>query len=308
MAQEILFIGLGNMGLPMALRLVGAGHRVCGFDVEDKARDAFEKAGGHWQEELQPQQAEVVFAMLPGGAQMRQLHLHEQKLFSLLPRDTLVVDCSTAEPQTARTLYEEAKARGIRFLSAPVSGGVVGAANGTLTFMVGGEAQDLQAIEPLLRIMGKNIFHAGAAGDGQSVKICNNMLLAIHMIGTCEAFALGEALGLDAQVLSRIMQASSGNNWSLEKYNPWPGLMPNSPASNNHKGGFSVRLMLKDLTLAMSAMEQTRREMELGRKAFDIYKKHLQEGHADKDFSHILTAIQGGAGGGDAGDDGTEKD
>ena len=290
--QDILFAGLGNMGLPMALRLVRAGHRVRGFDVEEGARQAFEAAGGHWLDDLRETQADTVFAMLPGGAQMRQLYLDEQKLLSRLQRGTLVVDCSTADPQSVRDLHAEAVARGVRLLSAPVSGGVAGAEAGTLTFMAGGDAADLQAAEPLLRIMGESIFHAGGADAGQCVKICNNMLLAIHMIGTCEALALGEALGLDAEVLSRIMRASSGSNWSLEKYNPWPGLLQSAPASRDYEGGFSVRLMLKDLGLAMRAAQQGGRAPELGARAFEIYKRHFEAGHGNKDFSHILAVLR----------------
>ena len=290
--HDILFAGLGNMGLPMALRLVQAGHRVGGFDVEDRARKPFEAAGGRWLDSLDEPQADMVFAMLPGGAQMRQLYLHEQKLLAALPRGMLVVDCSTADPQTACDIHAEARARGIRFLSAPVSGGVTGAEAGTLTFMAGGDEADLQEAEPLLRLMGGNIFHAGGAGAGQSVKICNNMLLAIHMIGTCEAFALGEALGLDAAVLSRIMQASSGNNWSLEKYNPWPGLLPSAPAARGYEGGFSVRLMHKDLGLAMAAAQHSGQAPRLGALAEEIYRRHFEAGNGSKDFSHILAGLR----------------
>lgn len=291
MKQNVLFAGLGNMGLAMSLRLLKAGHQVQGFDIYPKAKERFQKEGGEWLEDLKSFKADIVFAMLPGGPQMKQLYVQDQRLFSLLKEGDLVVDCSTADPQSSCDLYDEARKRGIRFLSIPVSGGVKGAREGTLTFMAGGTEEDLKEAEPFLKIMGKNIFHAGGPGAGQSVKICNNMLLAIHMIGTCEAFALGKALGLRPEVLNRIMRASSGNNWSLEKYNPCPGLMEGVPSSRSYEGGFSVQLMLKDLGLAKDSMEKTGQKAELGYKAFEIYKRHFEEGYSHKDFSHIFTKI-----------------
>ena len=280
------------MGLPMALRLLEAGYDIDGFDVVDASKDAFVKAGGKWFDGFENVDVDVVFAMLPGGAEMKRFYVDEQKLFSKLKPNTLIVDCSTADPHDALELYQQAKDRGLRFLSAPVSGGVVGASGGTLTFMVGGDAEDFSIALPLLELMGKKIFHAGGAGAGQSVKICNNMLLAVQMIGTCEAFALGDALGLDARVLSEIMSASSGSNWTLQVYNPYPGLMDTAPASRDYEGGFSVRLMLKDLSLAMGSMERVEAKMSLGSKAFEIYRKHFDNGFADKDFSHILTSLK----------------
>ena len=292
MSKTIVFIGLGNMGLPMALRLLSHGHTVQGFDVTPKAKEEFQKAGGTWLEDLKKIKADLVFSMLPGGKEIKQLYLEDQKLFSTLKKGTLVVDCSTAEPQTVCEVYEEAKKIGLSFLSIPVSGGTKGAREGTLTFMAGGEEQDLKKISDLLKLMGKNIFYAGGPGAGQGVKICNNMLLAIHMIGTCEAFALGEALELKPEILNQIMKSSSGNNWSLEKYNPYPGLMAEVPSSRDYEGGFSVQLMLKDLTLAKNSMEKTGCKAELGHKAFEMYKDHFKKGHAKKDFSHIYKRIR----------------
>ena len=292
MEKNILFVGLGNMGGPMARRLLNHGHKVQGFDLNPLSKEEFQKAGGEWLEDLRKFKADIVFSMLPGGPQIKKLYLEDQKLFSILKPGDLVVDCSTADPQVVCEVYEKAKKKALRFLSIPVSGGVKGAKEGTLTFMAGGDEEDLKEIEPLLKIMGKNIFHAGGPGAGQGVKICNNMLLAIHMIGTCEAFALGKALGLKAEVLNRIMKASSGHNWSLEKYNPCPGLMESVPSSKNYEGGFSVQLMLKDLGLAKDSMERTGQMVELGYKAFEIYKKHFEEGYAQKDFSHIFKKIQ----------------
>ena len=291
MIQKLLFIGLGNMGWNMAQRLLGHGYEVQGFDLNSSLKSEFEKSGGVWLEELKSIQTEVVFSMLPGGKQIKQLYLEDQKLFEHLPKGALVVDCSTSAPDSVCEVYSKAKEQGFRFLSIPVSGGTKGAKEGTLTFIAGGDKEDLETAKPYLEVMGKNIFHAGGAGDGQSAKICNNMLLAIHMIGTCEAFALGQALGLKPEVLSDIMKSSSGNNWSLEKYNPCPNLMDSVPSSNNYDGGFSVQLMLKDLGLAKDSMEQTKTKAELGYKAFEIYKKHFEEGFSAKDFSHIFKKI-----------------
>ena len=291
MKRNILFVGLGNMGGPMARRLLSYGHSVQGFDLNSKAKEGFVKTGGKWLKDLKSVKADIVFSMLPGGKHIKELYLKDQKLFSVLQKGLLVVDCSTASPQTVCEVYEEAKKWGLRFLSLPVSGGTKGAKEGTLTFMAGGERQDLKEVEPLLKLMGKNIFHAGGPGAGQAVKICNNMLLAIHMIGTCEAFALGRALGLKPEILNQIMKSSSGNNWSLEKYNPCPGIMDSVPSSRNYEGGFSVQLMLKDLSLAKESMERTGQTAELGSKAFEMYKKHFEKGYAYKDFSHIFQEI-----------------
>ncbi len=280
------------MGLPMVCRLLNSGYKIQGSDLSPKAKEAFQKAGGEWLDELTTANPDLVFSMLPGGLQIKQLYLENQKLFSHLKKMTLVVDCSTADPQIVCEVHDEAKQKGLRFLSIPVSGGTKGAKEGTLTFMAGGDEQDLKEVMPLLKIMGKNVFHAGGPGAGQCVKICNNMLLAIHMIGTCEALALGEALGLKPEILNRIMKSSSGNNWSLEKYNPYPGLMKSAPSGRNYEAGFSVQLMLKDLGLARDSMERTGQKAELGHKAFEIYRKHFEEGYSHKDFSHIFKKIQ----------------
>ena len=292
MDQKLLFIGLGNMGWNMSQRLLSHGYKVQGFDLNSDLKSEFEKSGGQWLEDLKSVSSEVVFSMLPGGKHIIQLYLKDQKLLDHLPKGALIVDCSTAAPEAVWEVYDKAKERGFHFLSVPVSGGVKGAKEGSLTFIAGGDKENLKKAEPYLKVMGKNIFYAGGgAGAGQSVKICNNMLLAIHMIGTSEAFALGQSLGLKPEILSDIMKSSSGNNWSLEKYNPCPGLMDSVPSSNDYKGGFSVRLMLKDLGLAKDSIDKTRTKAELGNKAFEIYEKHFEEGFADKDFSHIFKKI-----------------
>ncbi len=243
---RIGFIGLGNMGGPMAANLARAGHTVQVFDlVAESLTRAIEAgciAAGDAREAVSG--CELVISMLPAGEHVRSLWLGEsagerggQDLLAALPHGALVIDCSTIDVASARQVGAAAQARGIRFLDAPVSGGVAGAAAGTLTFIVGGEQADFEAAKPVLACMGQNLFHAGALGAGQIAKMCNNMLLAIHMAGTAEALALGVKEGLDPGVLSTIMGKSSGNNWSLERYNPWPGVMENVPASRNYQGG-----------------------------------------------------------------------
>ncbi len=294
MNQGILFIGLGNMGYPMVCNLLKKDLKIYGFDLLTTNKKDFEKLGGEWVTSLKDivSKVNVVIAMLPGGSEMKKLYLEQEKLFNFLNKKTLIIDCSTADPETCSYLYKEAQKRNLRLLCAPVSGGTAGATAGTLTFMVGGSAEDLKEAKFFFSIMGKNIFHAGGASDGQSVKICNNMLLAIHMIGTSEAFALGESLGLNPKKLNEILKSSSGNNWSLEKYNPYPKLMNNVPSSHNYEGGFSVKLMLKDLGLALNSIKKTGQKVELGTKAYQIYKEHLEKGFGTKDFSHIFQGIK----------------
>jgi 3-hydroxyisobutyrate dehydrogenase len=203
-----------------------------------------------------------------------------------------LIDCSTISAEVAQQVASAASERKFSMLDAPVSGGTAGAAAGTLTFIVGGDAQVLERAKPLLEAMGKNIFHAGAAGAGQVAKICNNMLLGILMAGTAEAIHLGVAHGLDPNTLSEIMSKSSGRNWALELYNPWPGVMPNAPASRGYSGGFGTALMLKDLTLAQQAAAHTHAPTPLGTLARQLYQLHDQQGHSTEDFSSILKLFQ----------------
>ena len=291
MAQSILFIGLGNMGFSMACNLSKKGFNVYGFDIVPHLKSQFEKESGKTVSSLEEtaSTSEVVISMLPGGKELEELYVTKQKLFSFLKKETLIIDCTTADPETSRSVASKGKKLSLRMLDAPVSGGTAGAWQGTLTFIVGGEKPDFEEAKKYFSAMGKNIFYAGPSGNGQAVKVCNNMLLAIHMIGSCEALALGKSLGLDTKVLSQIMKASSGNNWSLEKYNPCPGIMEGVPSSKNYEGGFAVHLMVKDLTLAMRAADSSNQKTDLGKRAFEIYKKHKEEGFAAKDFSHVFT-------------------
>ena len=287
---KILFIGLGNMGFPMACNLLKKGFLVVGFDLYSNIQSSFEKEGGKWVESLEQSagESDIIISMLPGGREVEDLYIKDQKLFSFLKSGTLVIDCTTANPEVSRKVADESNRYFVNMLDAPVSGGTTGALQGTLTFIVGGKESALEKARPFLSAMGKNIFHAGKSGDGQAVKVCNNMLLAIHMIGTCEALNLGKAMGLSAKTLSEIMKASSGNNWSLEKYNPCPGVMEGVPSERAYQGGFAVQLMVKDLSLAMKSAENCGQSPVLGRKAYDLYREHLEEGFGKKDFSHIF--------------------
>ena len=243
--SKIAFIGLGHMGLPMACNLVKAGHSVSGFDLVPSALEQLVAAGGKAAASAREaiEGAQVVVSMLPASRHVEGLYLGEDGLLAYITPGSLVLECSTIAPDSARKVHKAAAELGIDLLDAPVSGGTAGAAAGTLTFMTGGSAATLERAREVLGAMGKNIFHAGAEGAGQVAKVCNNQLLAVHMIGTAEAMALGVANGLQPAALAEIMRLSSGGNWSLEKYNPWPGVMDNVPASRDYSGGFAAELM-----------------------------------------------------------------
>lgn len=288
--MKIGFIGLGNMGLPMALNLLKAGHQVIGFDLVKSQLDVFAKAGGMIAEDANTtaKDAEVVITMLPASRHVEDLYLGNAGLLANANAKTLLIDCSTISPKVAQTVAAEAKAKGFAMIDAPVSGGTAGAQAGTLTFMVGGDASAVECARPLLEKMGKNIFHAGANGAGQTVKVCNNMLLGIQMLGTSEAIRLGIANGIDPKVLSDIMSKSSGRNWALELYNPCPGVMDNVPSSKDYAGGFGVDLMLKDLGLAVENAENLDASVPLGKLAQQLYENHSKAGNGKLDFSSVF--------------------
>jgi 3-hydroxyisobutyrate dehydrogenase len=295
--MKIAFIGLGNMGGPMALNLLKAGHTLSAFDLSAEACKKFAAEGLPIAKSAAETvaDAEVVVSMLPASAHVEGLFLGvtgKPGLLESIKAGTLVIDSSTIAAATSRKVAEAAAAKGVAMIDAPVSGGTGGAIAGTLTFMVGGDTQDLERARPVLEKMGANIFHAGAAGAGQTAKICNNMLLGILMIGTSEALALGVANGLDPKVLSEIMRRSSGGNWALEKYNPMPGVMETSPASKNYAGGFGTDLMLKDLGLAQENATAVRASTPLGGLARSLYAAHSLSGHGALDFSSVLKLVQ----------------
>ena len=296
--QHIAFIGLGNMGAPMARNLVAAGFHVSVFDLAPAAVASLVEAGATAAPSASAavQAADAVITMLPANQHVLDLYLADGGVLDSARAGALLIDCSTIAAEVARQVAQAASVRGFAMLDAPVSGGTAGAAAGTLTFIVGGQAEALQRARPLLEKMGKNIFHAGEAGAGQVAKICNNMLLGILMAGTAEALNLGVAHGLDPAVLSDIMAKSSGRNWTLEVYNPWPGVMENAPASRNYAGGFGTSLMLKDLGLAQQASLSVSAATPLGGLVRQLYQLHAQSGYGAQDFSSIVQLFQPGAG------------
>ncbi|MBB5321405.1 3-hydroxyisobutyrate dehydrogenase [Marinobacter oulmenensis] len=287
---KIAFIGLGNMGGPMASNLLKAGHDVTVFDLSKDAVSALVSDGAATADTAHDAAngAECVITMLPAGQHVETVYLGENGLLSALPAGTLVIDSSTIAPETARGVAQAATEKGLAFIDAPVSGGVGGAKAGTLTFICGGEEETFNRAKPILDAMGKNIFLAGPHGAGQVAKICNNMLLAILMAGTSEALALGANNGLDPAVLSEIMKQSSGGNWALNVYNPWPGVMEGVPASRDYQGGFLVKLMTKDLGLAFDNAVKQQSSIPMGSLARNLFQLHAGQGSADLDFSSIL--------------------
>ncbi|MBU3620812.1 3-hydroxyisobutyrate dehydrogenase [Polynucleobacter sp. CS-Odin-A6] len=293
--MKVAFIGLGNMGLPMAVNLMKAGHEVLGFDLVQTQLDAFKAAGGIPKQSVSEtvHDADVIISMLPASRHVEALYLGDSGLLATANPKSLLIDCSTISPKVAQEVAATAKSKGFVMMDAPVSGGTAGAQAGTLTFMVGGDAADLERARPLLEKMGKNIFHAGASGSGQTVKVCNNMLLGIQMLGTSEALRLGIANGMDPKVLSDIMSKSSGRNWALELYNPCPGVMENVPSSKGYVGGFGVDLMLKDLGLATENAHDLEASVPLGELSRALYEAHSKAGNGQLDFSSVFNLSTG---------------
>ena len=288
------FIGLGNMGGPMASNLMKAGHDVRGYDLSRDSLDRFAGTGGKPAEAIAEAAAgaEVVVTMLPAGKHVHSVYLDNGGLIATCKPGTLFIDCSTIDVTTARKVISAAEAAGQMMLDAPVSGGITGATAGTLTFMCGGSEEAFAAARPYLQSMGKNIFHAGGAGNGQAAKVCNNMLLGISMIGTAEAFNLAEALGLDAQTFFDISSTASGQCWSMTTYCPAPGPVPSSPANNSYKPGFAAAMMLKDLALADDAASGANANTPMGKRALEVYQEFTDAGGADTDFSGIIRYLK----------------
>ncbi|WP_184517778.1 3-hydroxyisobutyrate dehydrogenase [Xanthomonas arboricola] len=291
--SKIAFIGLGNMGGPMAANLSNAGHQLRVFDLVPAALDAAVAAGAHAASSAHDTlaDAEIVISMLPASRHVEALYLGEAGILAQIPEGALVIDCSTIAPASARKLAAEAQARGLAVLDAPVSGGTAGAAAGSLTFIVGGAAQVLERARPVLQAMGKNIFHVGDNGAGQVAKLCNNMALGVIMAATGEALALGVAQGLDPAVLSQMMAVSTGRSWATEVCNPWPGVLPNAPASRGYSGGFGNDLMLKDLGLVAESAVQAGVSIPLGELARNLYAMNSQAGNGALDFSSVIKLV-----------------
>jgi 3-hydroxyisobutyrate dehydrogenase len=292
--SSIAFFGLGNMGASMAKNLVKANFSTTVFDLVESQVQLLADAGATPSQSVAEAvaNADVVISMLPAGKHVESLYFGEDGIVSNISDNALFIDCSTIESSTAISIGEKLAAAGHRFIDAPVSGGVAGAAAGTLTFIVGGSKTDYESAEIFLKAMGKNIFHAGNVGAGQVAKICNNMLLAILMAGTSEALQLGIDNGLDPKVMSDIMLQSSGRNWTLELYNPCPNVMENVPSSNDYKGGFMVDLMNKDLGLAMSTAANKQSLVPLGQLAKSMFQMHGNAGNGKLDFSSIFKAYK----------------
>nr|WP_312508083.1 3-hydroxyisobutyrate dehydrogenase [Pseudomonas luteola] len=288
--MRIAFIGLGNMGAPMAHNLLKAGHALTVFDVNAQAVAALAEAGAKAANSARDAvlECELVITMLPAAAHVRSVYLGEEGLLAALPDGAVAVDSSTIDPQTAREVAQVAAGRGIAMADAPVSGGTGGAQAGTLTFMVGATPELFNLIQPVLSDMGRNIVHCGEVGTGQVAKVCNNLLLGISMIGVAEAMALGDALGIDTKVLAGIINTSTGRCWSSDTYNPWPGIIETAPSSRGYTGGFGADLMLKDLGLATEAAKQVRQPVLLGALAQQLYQSMSQRGEGGKDFSGII--------------------
>ncbi|SFP45421.1 3-hydroxyisobutyrate dehydrogenase [Geopseudomonas sagittaria] len=289
--MHIGFLGLGNMGAPMARNLLKAGHQLTVFDLSAAAVASLVEAGATAATSpaaLAQADVELIITMLPAAAHVKGVYLGDDGLLANVHPDVLLIDSSTIDPQSAREVAAAARQHGNPMLDAPVSGGTGGAAAGTLTFMVGGEAADFARAQPILAAMGKNIVHCGGTGNGQAAKVANNMLLGISMIGVAEAMSLGVALGVDPQVLAGIINTSSGRCWSSDTYNPFPGVMDNVPAARGYSGGFGSDLMLKDLGLASEAAKQVRQPVILGALAQQLYQTFSTQGHGNLDFSAII--------------------
>ena len=292
---RIGFIGLGNMGLPMAQNLLKAGHQVEGVVVNPAAIEKLKAAGGVAVETAKgaAARADVVITMLPSSKEVREVYLGSSGIVENANPGTLLIDCSTIDVETARAVAADAEKKGLLMLDAPVSGGVGGATAATLTFMAGGSAQAFARAESILQKMGKTIVHAGGAGNGQAAKICNNMILGVSMIAVSEAFVLAEKLGLDHQKLFDISSKSSGQCWSLTSYCPVPGPVPTSPANRDYQAGFTAAMMLKDLNLSQEAAKANGTKTELGAAAARIYSEYVASGEASRDFSGIIRFIRG---------------
>src|SRR3954452_18265877 len=295
--SRIGFIGLGNMGLPMAQNLIKAGHQVEGVDMSSVQTEKLRAAGGAVAAtpKIAASRADVVVTMLPAGTHVREVYLGAGGIIENANEGTLLIDCSTIDVESARVVAAAADARGLLMLDAPVSGGVGGAAAGTLTFMVGGPERAFVRAETILQAMGKTIVHAGGSGNGQAAKICNNMILGVSMIAVSEGFMLAKRLGLDAQKLFDVASTASGQCWALTNYCPVPGPVPTSPANRDYQAGFTAAMMLKDLALAQQAANATGATTPMGAEAAALFRLYVGQGQAAKDFSGIVNFIRGAA-------------
>ncbi len=291
---KIAFIGLGNMGGPMSVNLVKAGHDVTGYDIVPKKIDRV-ASGGVTPAASNPEAvdgADLVFAMLPTGKEVRHVLVDGDKVLDLVGPDTIVVDSSTTDLGTTEYVHEQAASRKIAMIDSPVSGGMAGAEAGTLTFMAGGDSAAIDTAESVFLAMGKKVVRAGGPSAGQAVKVCNNMLLGISMAGACEAIALGEAAGVDHRVLFDVISTSTGNCWAMNVNCPMPDMVDTSPANRGYTPGFTATLMLKDLTLSQEAAAKTGAVTPLGEHARQLYESFCADRDGEKDFSAMVQMIR----------------
>ena len=292
--SNIAFIGVGNMGLPMLENLIKAGNQVTAFDLSESARNGAAEAGAII--EVSPKVAvknkEIVVTMLPAGPEVRAVYLEDDGIIPHVSAGTLLIDCSTIDVLTARDITKAAESKDLEMLDAPVSGGVMGAKAGALTFMVGGTERAFDRAEAVLEPMAKTVVYAGPAGNGQAAKICNNMMLAAGMIVTSEAFRLADSLGLDRQTMFDISSRATGQCWALTNYCPVPGPVPTSPANNDYRAGFTAAMMGKDLALAMQAAKEAGISLPLGAEAERLYSAFCAAGYEEIDFSGIFKYVE----------------
>jgi 3-hydroxyisobutyrate dehydrogenase len=290
---RIGFVGLGHMGLPMAINLVNAGHTVTGFDLQSAAMNAFSDAGGDRAATLQDagRSQDVVITMLQTGEQVQRVCLGEQGLLAIAKSNTLFIDCSSIDVKSSRNIHHEAERLQLQAVDAPVSGGVTGATQAKLTIMVGGTEHAFMLAKVFLSMLGKKIIHAGVAGSGQAAKICNNMILGISMIAISEAFTLAKHLGLAPDKLFEVVTNSSGQCWAMSNYAPVPGLLDNVPANNNYQPGFTTAMMLKDLCLSQQSAAAVGVHTPIGERATELYQQFNDQGMSELDFSAIIKSM-----------------
>ena len=298
MSELIAFIGVGNMGLPMAENLMKSGKKIRVFDVSKNTIEIAQKKNLDVVENLSDlvtRDVTTVITMLPEGKHSKEVFLGENGIINKVSKDCLLIDCSTIDIQTSKEIGKKATENGIKMIDAPVSGGVMGAQKATLNIMVGGTKEAFDLALPLLKIMGKNIFHAGELGSGNGAKICNNMSLGITMIAASESLMLAKRLNIDIKKVHEIMKNASGNSWPISVYPPLPDLIEGTPSNNNYRPGFSAGMMNKDLKLAYECAKSVSADTPLGKAALEIYEKFCKEGNDDKDFSAISKVIGGDA-------------
>ena len=298
MSDVIAFIGVGNMGNPMAENLLKAGKKIKVFDVSKemlaKAKEKNLETTDNL-DSLITKEVKTIITMLPEGKHSKEIYLGDNGIINKVSKDCILIDCSTIDINTSKELGEYAEKKGIMMIDAPVSGGVMGAQKGTLNIMVGGSKQAFDKALPILKIMGKNIYHAGEIGSGNGAKICNNMSLGITMIAASESLMLAKRLNIDIKKVHEIMKNASGNSWPISVYPPLPGLIEGTPSNNNYKPGFSAGMMNKDLKLANDCAKNVNASTPLGQMALEIYSKFCEDGNASKDFSAISKVIGGSA-------------